>query len=149
MWKTLRTKAICRHSSGEIFGKARGTSSNGRALDSHSRGTGIDTPVLHSEFWESKHKETSNHKKICAKTVRNHILLHASSTLSVVDAIGLCVAMHRIPFKMSDHERVWSQGTTRRVYFQNQWPKYMAHHDTKLRSVLVARGTSSNGRALA
>ena len=25
----------------------RGTSSNGRALDSHSRGTGIDTPVLH------------------------------------------------------------------------------------------------------
>ena len=28
----------------------RGTSSNGRALDSHSRGTGIDTPVLHSDF---------------------------------------------------------------------------------------------------
>ena len=29
---------------------SRGTSSNGRALDSHSRGTGIDTPVLHSDF---------------------------------------------------------------------------------------------------
>ena len=29
----------------------RGTSSNGRALDSHSRGTGIDTPVLHTKIF--------------------------------------------------------------------------------------------------
>ena len=33
---------------------ARGTSSNGRALDSHSRGTGIDTPVLQMYFFEIK-----------------------------------------------------------------------------------------------
>ena len=52
MWKALRTKAICQNTSGEIFGKARGTSSNGRALDSHSRGTGIDTPVLQLCFFE-------------------------------------------------------------------------------------------------
>ena len=41
-----------RYTSTEIFGKARGTSSNGRALDSHSRGTGIDTPVLKLCFFE-------------------------------------------------------------------------------------------------
>ena len=45
-------KPYDKHSSGEIFGKARGTSSNGRALDSHSRGTGIDTPVLQLCFFE-------------------------------------------------------------------------------------------------
>ena len=45
-------KPYVKHSTGEIFGKARGTSSNGRALDSHSRGTGIDTPVLQLCFFE-------------------------------------------------------------------------------------------------
>ena len=36
----------------------RGTSSNGRALDSHSRGTGIDTPVLHTKiFFYPNHRQ--------------------------------------------------------------------------------------------
>ena len=41
-----------RQTTDKLSAIVRGTSSNGRALDSHSRGTGIDTPVLQLCFFE-------------------------------------------------------------------------------------------------
>ena len=51
----FRSKIIYFHHKTNIdfLNSFRGTSSNGRALDSHSRGTGIDTPVLQWQlFWK-------------------------------------------------------------------------------------------------
>ena len=66
-WKTLRTKGIRWHTTSEISGMARGTSSNGRALDSHSRGTGIDTPVLQLNFFAM----STTRKGIFLNSLRN------------------------------------------------------------------------------
>ena len=43
----------------------RGTSSNGRALASHARGTGIDAPVLHFSFLEEQTKMRTTIQKSC------------------------------------------------------------------------------------
>ena len=43
----------------------RGTSSNGRALASHARGTGIDAPVLHFSFLEEQSKMRTTIQKSC------------------------------------------------------------------------------------
>ena len=43
----------------------RGTSSNGRALASHARGTGIDAPVLHFSFLEEQTKMRTTIQKFC------------------------------------------------------------------------------------
>ena len=119
MWKTLRTKAICRHSSGEIFGKARGTSSNGRALDSHSRGTGIDTPVLQLCFFEIT----------TIRIVGLLILVEIDSLEVRHTGIDLVAKLTHITGR---NER-W-------IYWQ---------YATHLKTQQGVRGTSSNGRALA
>ena len=108
-----------RQTTDKLSAIVRGTSSNGRALDSHSRGTGIDTPVLQLCFFEVT----------TIRIVGLLILVEIDSWEVRHTGIDLVAKLTHI----TGRKEKW-------IYWQ---------YATHLKTQQGVRGTSSNGRALA